>query len=214
MRNHTYAALCLAFALAGCAGHGGPAPSKWIASKSIDRFSDEELCRVWPRDAAIDNGIVAARLGVRLSLYPFVERRKSGLRVGLVSAGVKIPAGEVQIRIDKNSAWTISTAETPVDSEGVNSEAFSSRLQGMAANNPALKNALAGTSLGAATAMNQAMSPYTAATGEKAEKILGEMKAGIVAIYQRVGANQPNSTTGEILLGAEFLSSLAECGIR
>lgn len=60
----------------------------------------------------------------------------------------------------------------------------------------------------------QAMSPFTAATGEKAEKILAQMKTGKVLIYRTLGMNQAASSTGEYALDQSLSKALTECGIK
>ncbi|MNH40707.1 hypothetical protein D3C79_1020630 [compost metagenome] len=60
----------------------------------------------------------------------------------------------------------------------------------------------------------QAMSPFTAATGEKAEKILAQMKTGKVLIYRTLGMNQAASSTGEYVLDQSLSKALTECGIK
>lgn len=50
------------------------------------------------------------------SYYPYIEIVDKDLRVGVKSGGrYLIPVGDVQLRIDQNPAWTISTSETPID---------------------------------------------------------------------------------------------------
>jgi len=57
------------------------------------------------------------------------------------------------------------------------------------------------------------MSPFTAATGEKAAAILKELVHGKVLRFRLIGINQAASTTGEIKLDPSFISAVVEIGI-
>jgi hypothetical protein len=168
-----------------------------MARTITDRFSDETTCRVQPSEAIVDD--VYSQFGVSsasrvFAIYPYVERRKGGIRVGMIGFR-NIPIGETQLRIDQNPAWTISPSETPVDS--------GSPVVGV----PPEIAASVGNSIA------QTLSPFTATTGAKAQQILAQLRAGSRVISRRVGPNAAASTTGEITLGADFNAALSKCGI-
>lgn len=60
----------------------------------------------------------------------------------------------------------------------------------------------------------KSMSPFTAATGEKAQQVLSKMKTGKVLIYRTLGLNQAASTTGEYALDQSLNKALAGCAIK
>ena len=61
-----------------------------------------------------------------------------------------------------------------------------------------------------ADTITRSVSPYTAATGQKAADILAQMKSGRRLIYRVMGANTASST-GEAPLGAELSQAFATC---
>lgn len=191
---------------AGCAVNQ-PAPSvRWIAQHSTDEFTDEATCRV-----TVGSRYTARNVYTYTgSLYPFVESKEGELRVGVMSGGrVKIPVGEVQLRIDQNPAWNIAVHETPADL--VPSQDFPGPYQAQLSDEQ--REMVASTYRATMEHTAQAMSPYTATTGEKAEAILRQMLDGDKLIYRAVGLNQPGSGTGEYDLDASLNAALARCGI-
>lgn len=182
--------------LAGCVS-AGQRPV-WMARNITDRFSDETICRVQPGDAIVDD--VYSQFGIPsasriMAIYPYVERRKAGIRVGMIGFR-NIPIGETQLRIDQNPAWTISPSETPVDS-----------------GSPVVGGVPPEIAASVGNSITQTLSPYTATTGAKAQQILAQLRAGSRVISRRVGPNAAASTTGEISLGADFNAALSKCGI-
>lgn len=202
----TPALLLLALVMSGCAT--GPGQSvEWITVRNTDQFTDKSTCGVTVGSFYTVGGVFTASN----HYYPYIESVNGELRVGIRSGGrFKIPVGDVQLRIDQNPAWTIATGETPVDyvPEG--------QLKAMQAYGGDAKQQqmLESTYKAALQASAQAMSPFTAATGEKAEKILAQMKTGKVLIYRTLGMNQAASTTGEYALDQSLSKALTECGIK
>ncbi|MFT2184155.1 hypothetical protein [Pseudomonas sp. NBRC 111144] len=206
MKLKVPAILLLALALSGCAT-GQRQSVEWITVRDTDQFTDKSTCGVTVGSFYTGGGVYT----VSNHYYPYIESANGELRVGIRSGGrFKIPVGDVQIRIDQNPAWTIATGETPVDyvPEG--------QLKAMQAYGGDAKQQemLEKTYKTALQASAQAMSPFTAATGEKAQQILSQMKTGKVLIYRTLGLNQAASTTGEYALDQSLNKALAECGIK
>jgi hypothetical protein len=132
--------------------------------------------------------------------------------VGVKSGGqFSIPVGDVQLRIDQNKAWTISTSETPLDYVP---EGQLKAMQAYAPKDPQQQQVVENAYKTAMEATARSMSPFTAATGEKARSILREMRAGKTVIYRTVGLNQAASTTGEYALDKSLETALNQCGIK
>lgn len=192
--------------LGGCATTLPTLPT-WGALDRTDRFTDQTSCRVTLVGAI---RIDTYRAGLRY--YPYVELRGSELRVGLMAhPGLPAPAGAVQIRIDDLPAWTIDTSETPIDNTGVNTAAQVNALM-PAVTDPAQAETLRRSAEAMTDNITRSVSPYTAATGDKAREIVQQMKTGHRVIYRTLGANAA-STAGEAALGAEFNQALADCGM-
>ena len=199
------------FLLASCQS---TAPKvQWVASTEFDRFTDETACSVTTGSLYTQSSVYT----YSNHLYPFIEVVKGELRVGLKSGGkYKVPVGDIQLRIDKNKAWDISTNETPVT---VKPNSQVDVMTEYAKTLPPEQRDLVINSY--KTAMNSSgkmLSPYTAATGDKAKSIVKEMLKGSVLIYRTVGFGQvPNhggGTTGEFLLDNSLQVALNKCLIK
>lgn len=208
--NHFKTSAILAAAaalLAGCATSPNPtamATSQWRAIERTDEFTDQRWCRVQQREAN--------RLFPTLYYIAVIEKRQDGLRVGLASSGrYNLPVGTVRMRIDDNEAWTITPDETPIDS---GSEQYAGMRRSLEADGTP-QGAAASSAIGETSrAVQQMVSPYTVATGDKARAILEQMRTGRRLIYQTVGINAAASSTGRIELGPELIEALARCGIE
>lgn len=211
-----------AIALAACASTPSPRDATqpprqatWVAEKRVDKFTDRETCRVVPRSYISET--LSNRFSV--SFFPFVSKVGDELRVGLFNTS-DLPAGRVQLRIDQNNAWTVETSETPVDSEGqVSTTQLAAQMKSVMQSNPALQSnaalqkQLEQSAAASAQSINQAMSPFTAATGDKARNIVAQMKLGSSLIYRQLGSNTPGTTTGTIALDDDFIAAMAECEV-
>lgn len=201
----------LSITLAGCAGGiaSGTAPSvKWVANSKTDSFTDVSSCAVTVGSLYTSNGVFT----MTNKYYPYIEVVNGDLRVGVKSGGrFLIPVGDVQLRIDQNKAWTISTSETPLDYVP---EGQLKAMQAYAPKNPQQQQIVENAYKTAMEATARSMSPFTASTGEKAQSILKEMRSGKTLIYRTVGLNQAASTTGEYVLDQSLEVALRQCGIQ
>lgn len=177
----------------------------WAVSSSQDQFSDVETKMVTVGQWR-SSGTIWTK---SLNYYPFVGLQDGELFVGIRSGGsYRIPTGTVQMRVDANKAWTIEPSETPVYLAPAPAQPAIPT-----ANNDNATVDLAAVQAEALRNMSKALSPYTAATGEKAKSILREMAAGKTLKYRSVGMNQPASSTGEVVIDASFIQSLKLIGI-
>lgn len=198
-------ALLLALLTSGCAT--GPAV-EWVTVRNTDQFTDKSSCAVTVGAYYTKHGVYT----VRNQYYPYIEVANGDLRVGVKSGGqFSIPVGDVQLRIDQNKAWTISTSETPLDYVP---EGQLKAMQAYAPKDPQQQQIVENAYKSAMEATARSMSPFTAATGEKARSILREMRAGKMVIYRTVGLNQAASTTGEYALDKSLETALNQCGIK
>lgn len=201
----------LSITLAGCAGGiaSGTAPSvKWVANSKTDSFTDVSSCAVTVGSLYTSNGVFT----MTNKYYPYIEVVNGDLRVGVKSGGrFLIPVGDVQLRVDQNKAWTISTSETPLDYVP---EGQLKAMQAYAPKDPQQQQIVENAYKTAMEATARSMSPFTASTGEKAQSILKEMRSGKTLIYRTVGLNQAASTTGEYVLDQSLEVALSQCGIQ
>ncbi|MDR0275267.1 MAG: hypothetical protein LBI48_08025 [Burkholderiaceae bacterium] len=182
--------------LSGCATVAPSTPSNlWVVSTTKDEFSDV-VTQMVTVGSFYSGGATYTQTG---KLYPFVGIKNGETYVGIRSGGTyRIPTGTVQIRIDDNAAWTITPDDTPTD------------LVPGAATSPAVNKDISADMM---ANMAKIMSPYTAATGDKADKIIKQMLAGKVIKYRTIGLNQAASSTGEVKLDASFTESIRSIGI-
>jgi hypothetical protein len=183
-------------ALAGC----GSVPQKvWNVSVAKDEFTDVETRMVTTAFVVDRAGTIYTKSG---DLYPFVGLRRGVVSVGVRSGGkIRVPTGTVQLRIDDNPAWTITPEETQIDgvpAAGVPHTGHES-AEDLAASGRAL--------------VARATSPYTSATGQKADEILRQMAHGHVLRYRTINVMQRPSTTGEVPIDQSFLDGLKEIDV-
>ena len=178
-----------------------PDPGNWIAAEHVDEFTDARSCRVEQR-------VRGGSWRQAISFVPYTERRGEQVRVGLRSPTQfgSIPTGDVRMRIDDHPAWTITTAETPVDVQPAGAQAFPNALPATATD--AERRQFEAVTQNVYSSMGKMISPFTAATGEKASAMLAQMKSGTVLIYETAGFNQPGSSTGRVVLDAQFKAAL------
>lgn len=175
----------------------------WNSTSNQDQFTDQVTKMVTVGEWRSDTAIVTRSL----RYYPFVGVQDGEIYVGIRSGGKhRIPTGTVQIRIDENKAWTIGPDETPV-------YLVPSLPKTPVAAPPGMTELVEKTTAQAMSNAAKMMSPYTAATGDKAKSIIKEMLAGKVVKYRTVGFNQAASTTGEVNIDESFVQSLREIGI-
>ena len=197
--------LLLALLTSGCAT--GPTV-EWVTVRNTDKFTDKSSCAITVGTYYTRGGIYA----VSNQYYPYIEVVNGDLRVGVKSGGrFLIPVGDVQLRVDQNKAWTISTSETPLDYVP---EGQLKAMQAYAPKDPQQQQIVENAYKTAMEATARSMSPYTASTGEKAQSILKEMRSGKTLIYRTVGLNQAASTTGEYALDQSLDVALRQCGIN
>ncbi|MFM2657482.1 hypothetical protein [Vibrio owensii] len=195
-----------AIALAGCTS--SQPVVKWISVKNTDEFTDVYSCKITV-GSLYTNKNVYTEVG---KYYPFIEQVDGQLRVGLQSGGqYKIPVGNAQLRIDSNKTWDISTSETPLDIDPTFSNFKPAYLDNLSDDQKVMISASYESAMEVSA---QAMSPFTAATGEKAEKIVKEMLAGKSLKYRTIGLNQAASSTGVYDLDMSLQNALIDCGIE
>lgn len=200
--------LAAAVLIAGC-GNNLTAPKvEWITVKNTDKFTDKSTCAVTVGSFYSQGSVYTASN----HHYPYIETVDGDVRVGVRSGGrFLIPVGDVQIRIDQNPAWTISAGETPLDYVP---EGQLKAIQAAAPKDPQQQQIVANAYKTAMESTARAMSPFTAATGDKAQSILAQMRSGHSMIYRTIGLNQAASTTGEYPLDQSLDTALRQCGIN
>lgn len=184
--------------------------ANWIAIQETDEFTDIKKCTVTVGSAQL--GFSPFLITYSGHFYPFIRTVKNDITVGVRSGGkIRLPVGEVQLRIDGNKAWRITTAETPLE--------FAPRIQLGSTKEfvkslpPESQKLLAGMNEANQNVVSRMLSPYTSATGDKANNILREMLGGRKLIYRKVGPNRAGSSTGEYPLDDSLRLALQECGI-
>lgn len=193
MRRENMAAALLVTALTGC-GAG------YQASHKVDLFTDQETCVVEP--SGFTEGFLDGYLGAyRLTL--FAERRNGQNRIGIRSrAG--LPVGDIQIRIDRFPAITLTLEDVPLDTV---------RTWPSVTTTPTGQTGVGEAIAQANRNAARAMSPYRVATGGKAERILTQIEDGNVLRFRQIGLNQALSTTAEMEITEGFRKELKKCGI-
>ena len=186
----------------GCAPKVTPKVG-WVSLSSVDEFTDQKSCRVTVGSIYTANSIYT-QVG---NFYPLIEKVNGELRVGLQSGGkIKIPVGNIQLRIDGNKHWDITTSETPLDLAPKSTVDMSIYTHNL----PDEQRILVESSIKDSAKI---LSPYTMTIGDKAKKIVKEMLNGKKIIYRTVAINQGGSTTGEFVLDDSLKIALNQCGI-
>lgn len=193
----------IAIALSACITipEGGPL---WKPIVTTDEFSDQTTKMVTVGEYRTSNVIWTRSL----KYYPFVGVQNGEIYVGIRSGGVyRVPTGTVQIRVDNHPAWTITPEETPLS--------LAPAIPTVAVPNmpSEARAALENAQQQSATNVMKIMSPYTAATGDKARNILRQMVSGRTIKYRTIGINQAASTTGEVEIDTSFIKALRDIGI-
>lgn len=187
--------------VSGCAEH-----KTWIAVERTDQFTDNHVKMVTVGESSTNNNLFTRKL----AYYPFIGVLDNGdLIVGLRSGGGygRIPVGNVRMRIDNNKYWEISTSETPLLLIPSNPLPTSiSPVENQGNFGDIQKNMTEN--------LARIMSPFTAATGDKAKSIIKEMINGKKMIYDVPGYNQVSSTTGEVQFDKSFHEAISKIGIN
>ncbi|WP_028695898.1 hypothetical protein [Pseudomonas cremoricolorata] len=188
--------LALALTLVGCAGTQ-PGP-QWITVETSDRFMDESTCGVTTAAFYSDSRLFT------LHYFPYIEKIRGVLLVGMrTRALLSAPVGMVQIQIDQLPAWTISPYETPRKAKVKKPPSWLLSSTG----DKQLDELVWQTGV-------QQRSPFALATGEKAEKILAQLRSGAVLRYQSLRDGSASTPSGEYVLDDSLEKALAKCGIE
>ena len=196
--------------LSGCAS----VQPEWVSWSETDEFTDNTLCRATVGSIYSQNSVYT----MTGNFYPFIEKVNGEIIVGLTSGGkVKMPVGDIQLRIDNNKAWDINTDETPADPDNLpkymqamqsNSALYTQNLSDE--EKKLVEDAFEKTSNSTA----KMVSTFTATTGEKALLIINEMLQGKEVIYRTKGFINNGSTTGRFKLDSSLPLSMEKCGIN
>jgi hypothetical protein len=205
---------------AACATRTGD----WSVTTSKDPVTGIERCVVAVFDGS-DN-FQYSRFG---SLYAFVERNSAlGVLVGVSSGGpYRIPPGDILWRVDDLAFRELKMMNTPAlpTAAGKSTPITApAALQGNPEVEKAIRDAMAATT----SILAAGASGVTAASGDEAQAIIAEMKAGESLIFRganaapsmglasRATAQVGVSEGGQvrpIRLDASFRSGLVECDI-
>lgn len=176
----------------------------WVVTITKDEFTDSVTQMVTIGEGLSKNIVITHSL----KLYPFVSMNNGELYLGIRSGGrFSIPTGTVQIRIDDNTAWTITPDETPTYLLPSTPAFPMPHLTGQTAVAEEMQTKMMEN-------LTKTLSPFTATSGEKAKTILKEMISGDVIKCRTVGMNQATSITGEVYIDDSFLSALQKIGIE
>lgn len=180
----------------------------WVVLNNTDQFTDKTTCTVTTGSFYSGDSVYT----MSNHYYPYIQKDGTTILVGVQSGGkFKIPVGNIQLRIDSNPAWMITSAETPLLSSNTAANTLPPSYPDNMSDEQ--KKAFETTYKNAMNTATKAMSPFTATTGDKAHKILTEMLNGHKLIYRTVGLNQDASSTGEVLIDNSFKTALDQCGI-
>lgn len=174
--------------------------SQWRAVLRTDQFTDARSCRV--ERGTPSRRSVERRYRTYSSAEFIVEDRDGELRIGAVMEPTLPMSGDLQIRVDNLEAWTITLADTPLDTApampsydyGAQSEQATKAIE-----------QVQGYTLKMA-------SPYRLAAGDKARQILDQILKGHVVKYRLLGINAASSSTGQFEVDDAFRAAVAQCG--
>lgn len=198
--------IIMAMAIAGCSS--SKPEIKWVSAKNKDEFTDVSSCKVTVGSLYTHKNVYT-EAG---KFYPYIEKVDGVLRVGLQSGGkYKIPVGNIQLRIDSNKTWDISTSETPLD---LAPPIQSFNTDYIAELSEEQKKIIEGAYESTLATSAKLISPYTVTTGDKAVLIVKEMLVGNELKYRTIGFNQAASSTGSYALDLSLKNSLIDCGIE
>jgi hypothetical protein len=207
--------LIVLISLIGCTSDPITSPKvTWISSKKTDEFSDKQTC-------IATVGSVYTSFGAYTEtgkLYPFIQNLDGKIIVGVKSGGnINMPVGDIQLRIDNNQTWEISTSETPANSDNLPGYMKGTSLPTSVytQNLPEDQKEVIENAYKASIAQTtKLMSPYTGATGEKAKSIINEMLNGKTLIYRTMGFMGTPSNTGQYTLDTSLAKAMSECEIK
>lgn len=207
--------LIISISIAGCTSNPIiPSKITWISSKTTDEFSDKQTCIATVGSIYTVSGAYT-ETG---KLYPFIQTLDGKIIVGVKSGGtINMPVGNIQLRIDNNKAWDISTSETPANPTNLPGYMQGTLLPTSVytQNLPEeQKEVIENAYKTVMTQTTKLMSPYTAASGEKAESIINEMLNGKILIYRTKGFTGTSSNTGQYTLDSSLAKAMDGCGIE
>ncbi|MEM6900954.1 MAG: hypothetical protein AAF583_14450, partial [Pseudomonadota bacterium] len=210
--------LCLLGGLIGACASSPEATERWTATASTDPITGVERCVVSIPDRRFGSSF--SRTG---AIYPFVEKNSElGLLVGVSSGGkIRLPTGDIEWRVDDNPHHTLRASDTPSPSIGI--PGFNT--SGM---NQATLKAFEKSMADSAGMIFSVQNGVTAVGGDKATKLLAEMRIGKelrfrskTAVPSAGLASASTYRTGRIengelvpfLLDGSFERALADCGL-
>lgn len=197
--------------------------NEWIAEPNSDPFASQPVCRVTIAHVRTGSSLspFAYQLGNRI--YPVVFKRGSDIYVGAISVPVQLggrvfhqPVGDVQMKVDQQSAWMIAAAETPnVGPKGTSADIIAQQQRAAMASMPANPNfdptAIASMTQTMMSGVASLGSPVTLASGDKAAMILGQMKTGSQIMYRQIAGNASGTISSFSLAG--FAEAASRCGL-
>ncbi len=199
----------LAVAAVGLGFAACSAPS-WRSTVLVDEFTDATACRV-ESGSSFERTLIRQATYTPFAYYFFAEKRNGVPRVGLRSEPLIPIAGDVQIRVDSNTAWTISVDETPIDlASKQNLPPADTQVEGAdAATLKAMNDALAAVN----DNIQKFGSPYRVTTGDKATAILNQVANGREVKFRVISTNAAASFTGSFEVDESFRSAVRKCGL-
>lgn len=200
--------IAIALSLVGC--NVTPPKIEWFTQVSIDEFTDEVSCTVTQGGLYTSSGVIYT---INNQVYPAVHFDSYGVFVGVISGGnIRIPVGDVRVRVDNNEPWTLQAANTPKTALKVDSptsqEHLSTYTQSLSPEQKAQIEAAYGSAMNLTANM---MLPYTFVGGDDAARLIDEMKSGRQIRLQRIALGNTTSTVGIHDIDQSFHDALAKC---